>query len=299
MPGVRVVGDEAEAEAMSSALEPLFSGPDLNLTDEFVESVERDAGVPFTVTETCPDCGTVITGKNKGPGSIAWKRGLHRKNVHGEAGKGKAGRKKAGAPTAQDYEAHPVTSAIRDVAAEIGGKGTPNTEQLTNGLGRLVGLSSYTAASWAIESDRNFPAGLDKQMAVDYLSLAEADAKALMHPVARLLAPTKLNAKYGRTVIDNVDLVGAIAGLAQLGWHWSEYLKMRREGNALMRAQLAQSAPSPLMAVPDLENLAAPPTMIPNPDAIPAAYTPPVSDQPGAGYVMTQADVMRIKAGQA
>lgn len=281
---------------MSAELAPLFSGPDADMAEALAEAIERDVGAPYLVSETCPDCGTQITGKNKGPGSIAWKRGLHNKNVHGVAGKGKTGRRKAGAPTAQDYEAHPVTSAIRDVAAEIGGKGTPNTDHLTNGLARLIGLSSYTAASWAIESDKNFPPNMDRDQAVDYLSLSETDAKALMHPVARLLQPTKMNAKYGRTVIDNVDLVGAIAGVVQLGWHWREYLNLRRETNALMRQQLAQGQkPAPLMAVPDLENLNGAPTMIPEPQHIPAAYAPPASENPGAGYVMTQADVMRMR----
>lgn len=238
---------------------------------------------PAELTLTCPECGDTVTGKPAGAGSASWRLGLHRRNKHNVQGAGKKkGRPKSGAPSEHDFAAHPITSTIRDIASEIGGTGTPTVDQLTAGLGRGAALLTFTGAALVVESDR----GIDhdkKSTVIDYLSIGEDDAKALMHPIARILAPTKINAKYGRQVIENVDVIGAFGALVQCGMHWREYLDMRREGNRLLAQQLAQQqdtgqgAPF-LTVVPDLAD-----APIVAAQQAGAVYTPPAA----AGTIYT------------
>lgn len=195
-------------------------------------------------TRDCPECGETITGKARGAGSLAWKMGQHRRNKHGVKGAGRKGRPRAGEPTDADRAARPVISAVRDVAAGVTGKGTPNADQLGNGLGRGLGLLTMSVATFAVETDPAIPRTPEGDQArdglVDYLSLSPEAATAIMRPVGRALAPTKLNQRYGRKVVDNVDLIGSAAELIQVGYHWREYFKMR----AAFAAQAAGVTPA-------------------------------------------------------
>lgn len=232
----------------------------------------------------CPECGETITGKARGAGSLAWKMGQHRRNKHGVKGAGRKGRPRTGEPTDADREARPVISAIRDAAAGVSGKGVPNADQLGNGLGRGLGLITMSVATMAVETDPAIPRTPEgdamRDRLVDYLSLSSEASNAIMHPIGRALAPTKLNRKYGRGVVNNVDLIGSVAELAQLGYHWREYFRMR----AAYAAQQTGAA-APGTQTPGVPDMAPAPTATPGETVVHPSglvQTPP----PSSGVVL-------------
>lgn len=220
----------------------------------FLSPAEAEPASPVSLVKAevpeesrpCPECGDVITGKARGAGSLAWKMGQHRRNKHGVKGEGRKGRPRKGEPTDADREARPVVSAVRDVAAAVTGRGTPSADQLAAGLGRGLGLVNMSFATLAVETDKSIPPGAEgeaiKDQLIDYLSLSDEAARAMMRPVGRVFAPTKLNRRYGRAVVDNVDLVGTAAELIQLGYHWKNYFAMRA---AFAAGQQPAAAPVP------------------------------------------------------
>lgn len=253
------------------------------------------------VTLPCPECGKDITGKPRGAGSVNFKMGTHRRNIHGVKGTSKKAQRRGG-PTEAEREAHPVTSVIRDIAAEARGtKGAPTGDQLGDALGEGLGIATFSAAVLAIESDRNIPAQIKQQM-IDRLTLEPADAKALMRPVGKMLAPTSINRRFGRVVVDNIDIVGSIAAVAQLSWHWIEYMKFRREMAALAMAQMREAAASG-QAPPGLAQVipmspAMPQQPPPGPEMAPPTPGVPFAHTTGGtqGTIAGPADVARIQA---
>lgn len=244
-------------------------------------------------TRDCPECGETITGKARGAGSLAWKMGQHRRNKHGVKGAGRKGRPRAGEPTDADRAARPVISAVRDVAAGVTGKGTPNADQLGNGLGRGLGLLTMSVATFAVETDPAIPrtpeGDQQRDGLVDYLSLSPEAAAAIMRPVGRALAPTKLNQRYGRKVVDNVDLIGSAAELIQVGYHWREYFKMR----AAFAAQIAAGTPAGTQP-PGVPAMAPAPTATPGETVIHPSglvQTPP----PASGVVLDAAMIAEMQ----
>lgn len=223
-------------------------------TLEAVASSPADLVTPSEgeISEACPDCGEVITGKPRGTSSLPWKMGLHRRNKHGVKGQGRKGRPKAGAPTDADWQARPVISGVQEAASEVGGKGVPNADQLGNGLGRLLGLGTMAGATLILETDPTIPRSEEgerlRDQLVEYLSLGDADAKAIMRPVGRMLAPTRMNQRYGRAVVDNVDVLGSFAALVQLGFHYRDYFRAR--ANYMQQAAAGQAAAAPFAAPP-------------------------------------------------
>lgn len=220
------------------------------------ELADQLSDEPREISRECDVCNQVITGKTKGGGSLAWKMGLHKKNVHGVKG---AGRKRASkkAPTAEDYDAHPVTSAVRDIASAVTGTGAPNADALAAAGARGLSMATFAFAAVLVESDQAVPPA-GRQALIDYLTLPEEAGKALLRPVGKMVAPTSLNQRFGRTFVENIDVVGAVAELMQFGYHWREYLQLRRQTNALIAQQIAgaqangMQPPNHLAAVPDL-----------------------------------------------
>lgn len=241
------------------------------------------------ITLACPECGEAIEGRASGRGSASWKLGTHRRVKHGVQGDSRASKArrkaKAGAPTEGDHEAHPVISAVREAAAEVGGKGTPTSDQLGNGLGRLLGIVSLSVAVLMVDSDK---AITDTQLAdqmITYLSLSDDAAKAIMRPIGRALQPTALNRRYGRAVVENVDVVGSVAELVQLGFHWREYLALRARNHAAI-AQLAAQQPGP---APVMVPTAAPAAPQSAPVA-PAGFVAGADPDTAGGQVLAGAD---------
>jgi hypothetical protein len=219
------------------------------------------------VSQACDLCGQILEGNRAGAGSLAWKLAVHKRNKHGIAAKAKA-RKGKRAPTDDEYEAQPVLSSVRDVASAVTGTGVPNTDQLAAALGRGLSLSNFAWSAFRVESDRGIPPAI-RQPLIEHLTITEPDAAAVTRPIAKLMAGTRFNQKYGRAVVENVDMIGALAGIAQIVYHNVEY---ERDRSARIRAMRAHQAQQGAAGVG------------------PATFTPPMSPAAPAAPVVPDAE---------
>lgn len=235
-----------------------------------------------TITVSCPHCDWTYTGPAKGRNSAPWRKGTHLRNKHGEAGKGKA-RRPAAAPSDEAMAERPVLGVVRDMAAHVGGKGAPSADALATALGRGMSIVTTWGAATVVESDPTIPEGEAgdawRDRLIDDLSLSPKTAQDVMRPIGRMLAPTRLNKRYGRGVVENVDVLGAIAELAAIGNNWRRYLRMRA-------AALAAGVPAALPAGPG--PVAAAGTVVAANGQI---TTPP----PQMGRLVTAEDVQRMR----
>lgn len=204
-----------------------------------------DEAIPVE-TRTCDECGETFTGPIKGKSSVGFLLGGHKYNKHKTAGEGRA-RDKARAAKARtgtdEGAARPIVSALRDIADDVDGKGKPTADALGRAFGRGLGYVSVAVASYAVETDETIPFGPEgeaiRDRDVDELSLSPKAATEMMAPIGRLIAPTRLNQRYGRTVVDNVDSIAAVAELVTWGLHWRRYFRQRRY------RQAGQQLPTP------------------------------------------------------
>ena len=232
------------------------------------------------VTVTCELCEQTFTGNESGAGSAAWKLGLHKRNAHGV--EGKKARRKRGEPSEDELAAggaRSVLAGAQAVAAEIGqGRGNaPTAAQLAAGLGRGLAIASIFAANLAADTDPTIGPGevgaRQKDALIDELALTPKAATDVMAPIARALSGTKANAKYGRAVVDNVDVVASILEIGTLGWRWRSYFRDRAFVMAQMRGEI-NPAGYPVTSPPDL-------TVAPPPGSPPPATPSPAG--PGGG----------------
>jgi hypothetical protein len=86
-------------------------------------------------------------------------------------------------------------------------------------------------ANYAVETDE-YLTDDERDAVASELALTQKQAEDVIRPLAKAIAPTGLNKKYGRQVVENVDAISAVAELVTLGLHWRRYFKDRaiREG---------------------------------------------------------------------
>lgn len=249
---------------------------------------------PAVVTIECgePGCSESFTGPAGGRSSASMLAGRHRYAVHGISKNGKGRRTAKSAPAPIDVERHPIANAVHESASQVRGTGVPRAADLGNALGRGLSVVTLMAAGWAVDSDPAIQAAVanpetaqlaadQKDALVRLLSLSEDAAAKIAAPFGRLIAPTALNRKYGRTLVDNTDLGPAVAELVDVGRAWAQFLALRREHIAELRAARQQSVPAGPGPMP-----AAPPPPPPPPAGTapaPGAATTPL----GAGRVAT------------
>jgi hypothetical protein len=262
----------------------------------FTEPVEGEVLPPAGITETCPEpgCGEEFIGPPGGKGSAPMLLGRHLWSKHRIKGDGtRAPTKGRGGKTidagALLDDAHPVAATVAAVGAQVTGTGAPRAEQLAKALG--VGLSAITggAARWAVRTDPVFQAAVAQapeqegaertRDLVAALSLSHDAGAKVLAPVARILAPTGLNKKYGRMVVENTDIGPAVTELADVVGVWFTYLAGRRADRAEARAQREAAAGFP--GVPVAGPAPAPPIVPP-----PAA---PAAGPIGGGFIATAA----------
>lgn len=271
---------------------PLFSEP--------VEGEVLPPAAPETVTEECdePGCGWVVTGPAGGKNSAPMQLGKHRWSVHKIRKDGTRAAPAKGSTAAESVmidSAHPVANTVAAIGGKVKGTGAPRAQQLADALGLGLSVVTQGAARWAVGSDPMIQAELGRNPAVASerqdaliaaLSLsAEAGAKVLA-PIARVIAPTELNRKYGRQVVENTDLGPALMELSDVGRVWFQYLAVRRQSIAALRA--ANAAAGPAMAppvTPDAQMAAAAQAAPPPPAHV------PVDPTLGAGRIATAAHV--------
>jgi hypothetical protein len=179
-------------------------------------SVEPEPELPFE----CPECGNRYRSK--------FLLGGHRRAVHQIAGSysGKRG------PSAgkQRAKARPLLIEVARESAKDAGAGrpgVPSADQLTAAFARGLGTVTYAAASFAVEGDRALTTDELKEQMINYLSLSGPDAREACEPLGRAFAKTGLNRRYGRTIVDNVDVAGSVAVLITMGFHWRRYMSAR------------------------------------------------------------------------
>lgn len=200
---------------------------------------------------TCPECGQSFGG------SVArLNLGKHRKKEHPESWQPSA----AGKASARRHSA--VVEVVSEMAEEAGkgrAKGAPTEDQLTRAFGRGLGMVSIAVASYAVETDPRQPMTPDQEeQLTDYLALSPEGARDLMAPIGRMFHRTSLNRRYGRQIVDNVDVVSSVAELATFALRWRRYFRERSIWEAQVRQgqmRLVAAEPPPFEApVAPVEN---------------------------------------------
>lgn len=245
-------------------------------------------------TVGCPDCAETFTSPTEGGANRAL--GTHRYRAHGVASprrqKGAKGRER---PTDQEMADHPVTGVLRDMQAEIGtGTGPPNTGELTRAFGRGLGLVSSAVASYAVETDELLPLHERDQVAAR-LSISQRRAEDVVRPLAKLTHGTKVNTKFGRKAVENVDAIASISEIGMLAMEWRRYFKERAQ-----RQRIARGEPITVEAEAVLFDAGLPPPPGPGPggssvEGTPIPPEPTTSPSPSRGVVMTPEMIEAIR----
>lgn len=266
------------------------------------------------ITLICDVCGEEFEGPAGGRNSASFALGRHRRAKHRESTKsgGKSKRRTVTA-TAEDHEAHPITSSLRDIGAAMGeSRGVPTADQLAEGMGRGLQIATIVAAKLLVETDPNIgPADEEtKEMLTKYLSLDRRSARGVMGPIARVAAPTSINKKYGRKIVDNIDVLASFGELGTLAMHYRSYFRMRANpaagADTTMPPQPMQPQPTPppmqaQAAAPPPEGGVPPPPMVPemyDTTNLPRFSPSMASPAPQSGTIVTPDTVALIKQRQ-
>lgn len=105
-------------------------------------------------------------------------------------------------------------------------KGTPSEAALTKAFGHGLELLSISAASMAAETEEGLSDAQRDEITKE-LSLTTAQAREIARPIAHLIQPTKVNKKFGRQAVENVDAFAACLEIVELGFHWRRYMRQR------------------------------------------------------------------------
>jgi hypothetical protein len=221
---------------------------------------------PDMVTLECPEagCDYVASGAPNGANSAKMQIGRHRAAKHGYRNP----KRKAGArPTSDELLENPVR-VLHSVAEAGSGRGTPTEAKLTEALGTGLSGASIAVAAWLAETDRSIPHGMageqERDDVVQNLMLPQDAAEALARPIAKALAPTKINRRYGRGVVDNIGVIDSAIDIYRLFLRYRMYFELRRESSP---AHVSVAGPPPAQ-------VAGPPPAAPMGDAGAAGAAP-------------------------
>lgn len=229
-----------------------------------------------------PDCDyeTGLLPEN-GQGSAKMRLGQHGYVKHGKKGAGRTPKAKA-QQSRQDLADRPVLTIVESAGRKVTGSGKPSATALEKGLGEALSLTTIAAASYLAETDPNIPDGpegeADRDDVVQYLTLPLDAANNVMRPIAKVLAPTKVNAKYGRAIVDNVEVVSSVIDLGRLFMHYRHYMVTRNQS----RPGRIHAGP---VIVPVIADVGA---------GVPAGGGSP----PSAGHVITPDEVQAMRRRQ-
>jgi hypothetical protein len=179
--------------------------------------VETD---PKVILLVCPECGEDF--------DKAIKLGYHRRVAHNVVGKHNKASPKGKSTTPRPAAVRVVEDMARDAGAGKG-IGIPSETDLSRAMARAIGTATGAVAIYAVETDPRFGNNdALKEQTVDYLSPSKDEAMEIAAPLARAFSRSPLNKKYGRAVVDNIDVVGSIAALVTLSMHWRHFYADRR-----------------------------------------------------------------------
>lgn len=256
------------------------------------EVLDPDARMDSPYTEICPECGHEVAHAQRNTAKMML--GKHRRSAHGVEGQwsrsGKAGRRRSGRPPVRDEQSVPVR-VLKTAAEEIPDRKTaPSVADLNKALARGFGTLSVLAASYAAETDRTITTEVDRDAVVDYLSLSPEAANEVAYPFAKAFGKSRLNKKYGRAIVDNIDLVSAGAELVNLGIRWRRYLNERER-----RTRVLDNAPPPSATNGNVAGPVVPPTTFYPPPGSGEFATGGASQPPMTGHVVSGAEVQRMR----
>lgn len=233
------------------------------------------------IETSCDECGEIFTGPAGGKGSAPMLLGRHRWSVHKIRKDGTRGGPAKSAPA--DEAPAGLLTVVADAGSAVKGSAAPRADQLTKALGKILATVTDTAAGWAVKSDPAIKAALQatdpealtfaQQQATAIaasMALSEPTAVRVAAPLGRLLAPTQLNQRFGRAVVDNTDLGPAVAEMMEVGQAWARFLAVRREhvrelrllNQQLAAQQQAMTAPAGPPAFDGSAPLAPPPAPV-------------------------------------
>lgn len=246
---------------------------------------------PEVTTLRCPDCEEQITAPVKGRQNATFRLASHRYSRHGVRSDSKRRSKADADAAAERLVERPALATVREIGEAAGAgrrSGTPTAEELARGLGRGLSITTMIGAAFVVERDPGIPPGpagdARREELMRDLVLSDRDAAAMLAPIGRAMHRTKLNAKYGRGVVDNIDALAAVGDLGLFMARWYRYLAQRTAGPVMVDAggyPIGPAAGAP----------AAPP-----PGTVEQAgifTTPP----PAAGRIITAEDVARMQRG--
>jgi len=195
----------------------------------------------------CPECHDIVIPPGKMSAKAAL--GLHRKNDHGVASTSPRRHRKKKAdtdapPTGGDG-AEPTPRPLRlvtDTASRVGGKKAPTAQQLTAAFAKLYGYASFGVWSMVLDGDPNITTEDQHDAFIAQLAADDQTAIATVRPLARLTAGSKLNQRFGRAVVDNVDVVESLSAIFDQARAARSYFRAR--------AQAGVPGPSPVAAGP-------------------------------------------------
>lgn len=221
------------------------------------------------VTLTCTTCGEQVSGKAAGGGfgSAKAKLGLHNYRKHAAVKKSRTRSAQPGAPSARPIAVE-VISAMAEEAGSGKAQGPPTEDQVSRAFARGVGMVSVAVASYAADTDPRPFSEQEQEQLVDYLAIDPSSARDLMAPLGRAFHRSPMNKRFGRQVVDNVDVVASIAELGTIMLHWRRYFSERARWEVQARAGGAQNvlqlpaprpaAPTPPASVPSYQGPAVP-----------------------------------------
>lgn len=252
------------------------------------------AAVPV-VTLACDveGCAESFDGPAEGAGSAKWKLASHRYRIHGikadgsrrpAAGKGAGKRPKK-------ESARPAVAVLRDVVEPLDeGTGPPSEDALTKAAGHALQLASLTAASIAAETEDGLT-DPERDQIVGDLALSTTQAREIARPLAHAFQPTKINKRFGRAAVENVDAFAAVLEIGELAIHWRRYFRQRRQRQINLGGGVTYLAPAPDMGPP----MPAEAPHNPGGTAVPAEVIE-TSGTGQSGHVVTADEVERLRS---
>jgi len=118
---------------------------------------------------------------------------------------------------------------VTDVGAAAGSRPprTPTLDATTKVLARLLVYITIFVAMALVSGDPGLQSEEDQERQVGELQLTDENARAIAHPIARALTPTKLWARYGGAIIEHSDVLDALVNLYDYASALARYRRAR------------------------------------------------------------------------
>ena len=160
-------------------------------------------------------------------------------------------------------------------------KTAPSVDQTARVLGRVLLYITVLIAIRLVSGDPDLHTEAEQEDLAKQLQLDDDQAKAIIHPIARLIQPTKLWATWGGYIIEHADVMDAAVALYEYG---STLVKYSRDRKSRELAHLNGSA-VPAQSVPIFRDAPSPNG---HGNGIPAEVS---------GVLMTREQLRRMQGG--